>query len=304
MTVTITKEYIDKVMRAMEEQRSYYRTDSEHATALGITSTDYSKINRNGAQAFSAKKWMRIGQELGVKQGGEFKLVTVKSDTFSYIWTQLEMCQERAMSAVLCDIPDIGKSHTAKEYARTHAACAYIDCALSKSRMELMRVICSKFGIPSAGRFQMMLSRLVNHLKSTPNPLIILDEAGDLKHEAFLELKAIWNATEGYCGWYMMGADGLEDKINRSIENRKVGYAEIFSRFGGKYQRVAPDGGSERSEFLKRQAAQLADANGAKDVAMTVIKSRSSLRAVKQMLKKEHEMKFPKIDDNTNVVLK
>ncbi len=40
-------------------------------------------------------------------------------------------------------------------------------------------------------------------------PLVVLDEAGDLQYEAFLELKALWNATEMCCGWYMMGADGL-----------------------------------------------------------------------------------------------
>ena len=45
----------------------------------------------------------------------------------------------------------------------------------------------------------------------------------------FLELKALWNATERCCAWYMMGADGLKEKINRAIEGKKVGYTEMLS---------------------------------------------------------------------------
>ena len=63
---------------------------------------------------------------------------------------------------------------------------------------------------------------LLAYLRTIDTPLVILDEAGDLQYEAFLELKALWNATERCCAWYMMGADGLKEKINRAIEGKKV----------------------------------------------------------------------------------
>lgn len=114
------------------------------------------------------------------------------------------------------------------------------------------------------------------------NPLIILDEAGDLQYEAFLELKALWNATEHCCGWYMMGADGLKEKINRSIDCKKVGYTEMLSRYGGRFSKVTPDDGKEREAFLMRQAVIVAKVNAPAeaDVSDIVRRTNGGLRRV------------------------
>ena len=106
-----------------------------------------------------------------------------------------------------------------------------------------------------------MYEDLVYYLGSIDCPLIILDEAGDLQYEAFLELKALWNATERCCAWYMMGADGLKEKINRSIECKKVGYTEMLSRYGDRYSKVTPDDSKERTKFLIEQARIVAKLN-------------------------------------------
>lgn len=113
-------------------------------------------------------------------------------------------------------------------------------------------------------------------------PLIILDEAGDLQYEAFLELKALWNATERCCAWYMMGADGLKEKITRSIECKKVGYTEMLSRYGDRYSKVTPDDGREREKFLKEQARVVAKVNAPEgmDISQIVLKSGGGLRRV------------------------
>lgn len=120
------------------------------------------------------------------------------------------------------------------------------------------------------------------YLRGIDNPLIILDEAGDLSYEAFLELKALWNATERCCGWYMMGADGLKEKINRSIECKKVGYTEMLSRYGDRYSRVTPEDGKERKQFLIGQALIVAKVNAPEgsDAATIARKSGGALRRV------------------------
>lgn len=123
---------------------------------------------------------------------------------------------------------------------------------------------------------------LVFYLKTLEHPLVILDEAGDLQYEAFLELKALWNATERCCAWYMMGADGLKEKINRSIECKKVGYTEMLSRYGDKYSKVTPDDAKERDTFLKAQAAMVAKLNAPADTDIVKVVNRTggSLRRV------------------------
>lgn len=130
-----------------------------------------------------------------------------------------------------------------------------------KTKLKLVRKIAAEFGVDSKGRYAEVYADLVYHLGSIDCPLIILDEAGDLQYEAFLELKALWNATERCCAWYMMGADGLKEKINRSIECKKVGYTEMLSRYGDRYSKVTPDDSKERTKFLIEQARIVAKLN-------------------------------------------
>lgn len=94
-----------------------------------------------------------------------------------------------------------------------------------------------------------------------PQPVVIIDEAGDLEYEAFLELKELWNATEGACGWYMMGAEGLRAKIQRGIEHKRVGFAEIFSRYSERYTTIVPTDRQERYQFYRKLIADVLSVN-------------------------------------------
>ena len=178
--------------------------------------------------------------------------------------------------------PNIGKTFTARYYVQTHRNAVYIDCSQVKTKLKLVRKIAAEFGVDSKGRYADVYDDLVYYLRSIETPLIILDEAGDLTYEAFLELKALWNATERCCAWYMMGADGLKEKINRSIECKKVGYTEMLSRYGDRYSKVTPDDGKEREAFLMTQARIVAKANAPEgaDIAQIVRKTRGGLRRV------------------------
>jgi hypothetical protein len=165
---------------------------------------------------------------------------------------------------------------------QNHKNAVYIDCSQVKTKLKLVRKIAAEFGVDAKGKYSDVYEDLTYYLRSIENPLIILDEAGDLQYEAFLELKALWNATERSCAWYMMGADGLKEKINRSIECKKVGYTEMLSRYGDRYSKVTPDDGKEREAFLNAQARTVAKVNApaGADIAQIVRKTRGGLRRV------------------------
>ena len=73
----------------------------------------------------------------------------------------------------------------------------------------------------------------------------------------------------------MMGADGLKEKSNRSIECRKVGYTEMLSRYGDRYSKVSPDDSKERTRFLMGQARAVAKLNAPAGVDPADIARRS-----------------------------
>lgn len=279
----ITEAHKQKIMEAISANRENYPSDAKHAASLGITTSVYSAV-KNGQtdKVLSDANWISIARRLGVNLRGGMEWKAAKTATFEYITSQLEIAQQSSISSILCDMPNIGKTFTARYYVHTHKNAVYIDCSQVKTKLKLVRRIATEFGVDSKGRYSDMYDDLVYYLRSIDKQLIILDEAGDLQYEAFLELKALWNATERSCAWYMMGADGLKEKINRSIECKKVGYTEMLSRYGDRYSKVTPDDGKEREAFLMTQARIVAKVNAPEgtDIAQIVRKTRGGLRRV------------------------
>lgn len=279
----ITTENKKKIIGAINANRANYPSDAKHAASLGITTSVYSAIkNGQTEKVLSDSNWISIARRLNVSLRGEIEWKAANTSTFKYINAQLELCQSAGLSGILCDIPNIGKTFTARHYVAHHANAIYIDCSQVKTKLKMVKKIAGEFGVGTHGRYADMYEDLVYYLRSIENPLIVLDEAGDLQYEAFLELKALWNATERCCAWYMMGADGLKEKINRSIDCKKVGYTEMLSRYGDRYSRVTPDDGREREKFLNEQARVIAKLNAPEgtDIALVVRKSGGGLRRV------------------------
>lgn len=279
----ITNENKRRILAAIAENRKNYPSDAKHAAALGMSTSVYAMLKAGQTEkALSEGNWVNIARRLDVSLRDAMEWKGARTATWQYVATQLEACQERSLSVILCDLPNIGKTYTARWYVKEHRNAAYVDCSQTKTKRALVRKIAKEFGLDGGGKYQEVYEDLVYYLRSMDRPLVILDEAGDLQYEAFLELKALWNATEMCCGWYMMGADGLRAKIDRMVEHRKVGYAEIFSRYGGKYSRVTPEEAEDRRAFLLEQARQVAAANAPKgtDVGAIVRKSGGGLRRV------------------------
>lgn len=276
----ITTEIKKKIVEAVKERRRNYASDVKMSVALGISGSQFSRIKNGDIDGvLSDANWISIARKLDVQFGNNVELVTAATPVYLFITGQLNACQQFSLSGILCDIADIGKTYAAKCYVKEHRNAWYIDCSQNKTKQKLVRAIAKEAGLNHTGRYAEVYEDLMFYLRSVPTPLIILDEAGDLDYPAFLELKAMWNATERACGWYMMGADGLKAKIERNLAHRKVGYTEILSRMGNRFQKVTPDG-TDKEDFIKQQVALIGKANGVADVQKLYAKTGGSLRRI------------------------
>ena len=286
----ITTEIKGRIIEELAKKRDLFAgSDAKFAVSLGINNAVYSRM-KNGEleRVLSDQNWLSLARQLDIQLGGQIEWKTANTPAFQFITGQLKLCQDNSMSSLLCDIADIGKTYTAMQYVKSNKNAIYVDCSQVKSKQKLVRYIAKEFGVGHTGKYQEVYADLVYYLRGVPNPLIILDEAGDLDYSAFLELKALWNASERTCGWYMMGADGLKQKIQRSIDLKKVGYTELFSRYGSRYQKVSPAGTDEMKKFLMVQASMVAKVNAASDIDINriVTGSELSLRRIYNELRK------------------
>lgn len=273
-----------EIVAALAERRKNFTSDAKFANSIGINAAQLSRIQKgelNGV--LSDANWISLARQLDLNLKGRKAWVTAETPVYTYITRQLKKCQNNSLSLLLCDAADIGKTYTARAYVKSNRNAVYIDCSQVKSKQKLLRQVSKEFGLTHTGKYADVYADLVFYLNNhIVNPIVILDEAGDLDYSAFLELKALWNATEGNCGWFMMGADGLKEKVRRAIDNKKVGYTEIFSRYGKKYARVTPDGKEESDKFTMTQAALIIKANAptGADTQKILVRSEGSLRRI------------------------
>lgn len=264
----MTTEIKERILTALQVSRgNFHGSDAKFAVSLGINGAQYSRIKRGEMdQVLSDANWISLARRLDVSLDNKKEWLTANTPVFQFITAQLEICQSNGTSSMLCDLSDIGKTYTAKHYAANHKNAVYIDCSQVKSKQRLIRLIAKEFGVTSNGRYADVYDDLVFYLKTTPNCLIILDEYADLNYDAVLETKALWNAVDRYCAFYTMGADGLHEIFRRNIGNKKVGYAELFSRFGKKYGNVIPAGKVEADKVLLATASMIIKANSTSNV--------------------------------------
>lgn len=284
----VNTEFKEAIREGLHERLNNFSSANKMAVSLGLSPAQLSRfLNGELDNVISDANLISIARKLDIQFGKKIVWKTAVTPVYAYITAQLNACRENSLSGLLCDIADIGKTHAAKCYVKENKHSIYIDCSQVKTKQKLIRQIAKELGLGYNGKYADVYGDLVFYLKTIPKPLIILDEAGDLDYPAFLELKALWNATEGNCGWFMMGADGLKTKIEANLGRKKVGYAEIFSRFGSTYQKITPDGKEALEEFTHTQIALITKVNNSEaDLRKIVAGSGGSLRRVKIELQK------------------
>jgi AAA domain len=261
--IKITNEFKTKVVAALLAARTNFDGDDKaFAEQHNLHPSVYNQV-KNGKSLeglVNSNKWLEIARKLDVSTKDR-QWNIVRTSVFIMLEKDIIFCQDHSQSKICVDNTGIGKTATAKYLSRTRKNVFYVDCSQAKTKQQFVRLLAQTIGVDSAGKYIDVKANLKYYIKMLPNPLIILDEAGDLEYTAFLELKELWNATEGACGWYMMGADGLRDKISKGIKNKKVGFAEIFSRYLEKYTAPVPIDRNEKIAWYKQLITQVLNAN-------------------------------------------
>src|SRR5690606_12912023 len=262
----------DNVAQALLAVRpNFTGTDSSFAKQWGINGSVFSRI-KNGERegVLRDTQWLTIGRQLNVSiDQREWK--AARTEVFQMIEEDISFCQTYSKSKMFVDDCGIGKTFTAKYLARTRQNCFYVDASQCKTRHLFTRTLAKTIGVDSTGRLHDVKEDIKFYLRTLPNPMIIIDEAGDLDRPAFLDLKEYWNATENACGWYLMGAEGLREYIRKGMRNKRVGFREIFSRFSERYTSIVPVDLQEKQQFYKRLITDVLSVNAPSHVNLNEV---------------------------------
>lgn len=272
--MNLTTEFKTEVRDAILASRETFGgTDTAFAKTLNIPAASYSRI-KNGEieQILGNSNWLLIGQQLGVTLKKD-SWKPARTNVYIEIEDNLKECQKHNQSMILVDDCGIGKTFCAKHIVSQMRNAFYLDCSQAKTRIAFVNKLAQTLGVDDRGKHIEVKENIKYALTILEDPLIVLDEAGDLDYSTLLVVKELWNASEGRAAWYMMGADGLKSKMTKGIKNHKVGFAELFSRYSEKFITLTPIDQESKRRFYTQLIGDVATVNApGKDVNAFVSK--------------------------------
>ena len=260
--IEISEQLKDKVVAALIRGFENYGGNArQFARKYGINESVFSEIRNGKTQnKLSAQKWLNIAAMLGVSTTDRVWRMA-RTEVFNVIEEDVTFCQQFSQAMIFVDKCAIGKTYSALYLSRTLKNCFYVDASQCKTKILFTRALAQSIGIDGGGRYMEVKRRIKYALNALEKPIVIIDEAGDLEYSAFLDIKEFYNGTANYCGWYMMGANGLRKKISDGISREAVGYEEIFSRFSDSYSHVVPPDKDEQIEFYRKLLTDVLSVN-------------------------------------------
>lgn len=269
---TLTPQQKEGIARKLLDayKASGFTSRAKFAVSIGITSSDFSNIERDkwkeNERLLSLQKWLRLAHKVGYEFSARQRWVTAETATYRAIKAQLEMCRSEGLNAMLCDEAGWGKSHAAKEYCAVTPNAFYVNGGHNATKVAFISALAKSVGInPDKSTTEETLNDIITYLKALSNPIIIIDEGGDLHNHTYMLLKRLYNELEFACGMYILGARGLEKRINSGIRNRTNGFEEVYSRFGSRFTTIIPPDPKQRIDFLRAEATLVAERNGLTD---------------------------------------
>lgn len=285
----LTEEYKERVRLAiLEDFKRFGGSAKKYAVKLGVADNYISRFKAK-ENPMKDEDTLRIGLALGVSARQDNWKV-VRTPVYNYIEQYINQARATGSCFMLVDKCGIGKTFCAKHIIRQISNAFYVDCSLHKTKASFIKAIARELGLETRGNASQVLRRVIDAIPAFENPIIILDETGDLNESAFLELKAIINGANKACAFFMMGADGLRARLERGVKNEKVGYPEIMSRFSDVPIQATPEDTNDLPAYMGELVYQVAKGNGvpteaAKKLARKSAKEKRTLRYVETTIK-------------------
>jgi DNA transposition AAA+ family ATPase len=202
-------------------------------TLKDVSAGTVTQILKENWELISEKMWRSIAAQIGIKSK-TWNIVETKN--YKNLTAMFADAQENALVMAITGEAGTGKTLTATAYSDNNRNVFLISCNEFWNRKLFLQELLRAMGKNPAGdTVGEMVVSIVQSLKSTENPLIVMDEADKISDQVLYFFITLYNQLEDYCGIILMATDYLEKKIKRGLRFNRKGYKEIYSRLGRKF---------------------------------------------------------------------
>lgn len=134
-----------------------------------------------------------------------------------------------------------GKTVGLKTYCRTNPNCYYVLASTLMTRKGFIDAIMRSMSIREDGNAEAKMGYIVNKLRKTVDPLLVIDDAGKLNDNCLQVLQIIYDETENNAGIIIAGVDLLKKRIDKNAAKDKMSFRELKRRIAYWQPLVRPE---------------------------------------------------------------
>ena len=234
----------EKYIQTLKDDKSKnFSVSAFFAAAPGVTRTDWSYMaNRNwdavksisgGREVFTSvkdAKFLALANACEVDTGAEWR--HFDTDNYMQMVNAFEDSRHDKKPRCIDGMTGTGKSYAADHYRKPRTANTFkATCDGDMSAKDFMVEVAEACGVNSTGTRVAIRKRIVKKItERTDSPLLIIDEAENLKEGAYSGIKAMMDTLRGQCGIVLIGANNYEGYLKKKSDTQKTPFPQVYSR--------------------------------------------------------------------------
>lgn len=245
LTDEIKEKIVNTVGNFIESRKGTtgFQVESFLKSVEGVNKTDWSYMrNRNwdkvrtvkaGKEVFSSIKdikFLSLGRAVGLEFNGDY-WPHFNTDNYMMICNVLQEARERKIPYCIDGDTGSGKTYSITRYHQERSGDTFVvTCAGDMSVKDFITEVAEAVGCETVGSKVQIRKRIVKHLSKKDDPVLIIDEAENLKDGAYDGIKAMMDSLKGVCGMVIVGANDYQEKLQKLSDKKKKSFPQIYSR--------------------------------------------------------------------------
>jgi len=180
-----------------------------------------------------------VYQKIAVAIGYSLKKAyweTVMTPEMKQMVVTLTEAKKSGKTAMLIGVPGSGKTFSLSKFVTNNPVNTFRIVASSIYNLnDLLFEMLHKLQLETSGTKARRLHRIAERLRDIKHngglPILIIDEAENLKQPAFQMIKALYDAVRDYCSIVLIGTPRLITKLENMVIKDKDGMPQFYRRF-------------------------------------------------------------------------